>query len=201
MHDADRLDAMLLHTLRALVLALAIGLTMIAPALAQSVADEADTAEAPPVVDQFSAGERLSPSDERKEGDWTVICFGVAHEKTCGMSQPVFNAEGNNVAQVELFRLPDNDDFEYGAIVVTPLETWLEPGLILRIDNGDVHRYPYRYCFDQGCVVQLGLTQDQIDSMRLGLVVHLRLFKESLPDAPVDLQVSLTGFTGAIDSL
>ena len=163
---------------------------------------EPSPTEAEPLSpERFSAGESLAPSEERQEGDWTLTCFGTGVGRTCGMTQAVLNQEGTNVAQVEMFRLPDNPNFEFGAIVVTPLETWLEPGLILRIDNGDVHRYPYRYCFDQGCVVQLGLTGEQIDAMRLGLIVHLRIFKESFPDDPVDLQLSLAGFTKSMDEL
>jgi invasion protein IalB len=85
--------------------------------------------------------------------------------------------------------------------VVTPLGTLLPAGLVMQIDNGERRQYPFSWCSQVGCFARFGLNDASINSMKRGKAGKVALVSVGAPEAPVTLDISLSGFTAAYDSL
>jgi invasion protein IalB len=133
---------------------------------------------------------------------WDVRCLraedGAADP--CEMHQLLRGPEGNATAEINLFLL-GRDDVPAGATIVTPLETLLTQGLRMAIDGGEGKVYPFQLCNRQGCVVQIGFTPEEIESMKSGSEAEVTIRPAAAPDATVRLSVSLAGFTAAHEAL
>lgn len=133
---------------------------------------------------------------------WEVRCLRVedAGNDPCEMHQLLRGAEGNATAEINLFLL-DRDDVPAGATIVTPLETLLTQGLRLAVDGADGKAYPFQLCNRQGCVVQVGFTPEEIETMKAGTEAEVTIRPAAAPETPVRLTVSLAGFTAAHEAL
>ena len=81
-----------------------------------------------------------------KHGDWQLRCVKSDGEKDpCQLYQLLLDGEGNSVAEFSIFNLPEGQQAVAGATVVTPLETLLTAELRLRVDEGQVRRYPPKH--------------------------------------------------------
>jgi invasion protein IalB len=131
--------------------------------------------------------------------DWEVRCLADGNE--CFLYQLALDADGNPVAEFSLIRLPDGGEAVAGATVVTPLGTLLPAGLLMQIDSGEVRQYPFTFCNQVGCFAQLALTQAQVSALQRGRVARLGVTSIAAPEDPVELDLSLMGFTAAFRSL
>lgn len=130
--------------------------------------------------------------------DWTVRCVRVesGQPDPCEMNQLLSTQDGNPTAEINVFPI-GRDDVPAGATVVTPLQTLLTENLSMTIDAGQTKTYPFRLCTRQGCVVQLGLTADEVARMKAGTLAVVSIVPAAAPDQRVELTVSLAGFTAA----
>ena len=131
--------------------------------------------------------------------DWEVRCEADADQ--CFMYQMVRNAAGNPVAEVRVVNIEPRGEAVAGATVVTPLGTLLDSGLVLQIDDAEARQYPFNWCTRAGCFARFGFTEAEVDSMKAGNAVKMRLVSVSAPDQPVLLEISLSGFTAAYDEM
>ncbi|PZQ47918.1 MAG: invasion associated locus B family protein [Rhodovulum sulfidophilum] len=210
-----------------LILATALGLGLAAPAFAQDAtppAPEAPAAEAPAAPAPAApapapaapapAGEAApqgQPTDanpaapEAQEviretfGDWQVRCANEGAE--CFLYQLALDDAKNPVAEVSLVKLPAGGEAVAGVTVVSPLGTLLTTGVALQIDGNQARQYPFNWCSQVGCFARFGLTQDSITAMKRGKGGKIMLVSVAAPDRPIALDLSLTGFTAAFDSL
>ena len=67
----------------------------------------------------------------------------------------------------------------------------------MQMDGGVVTNYPYQWCEQAGCVLRFGLTRAQVDSMKAGLEVNVKMVSILAPEEPLALKISLDGFTAA----
>lgn len=134
-----------------------------------------------------------------KQGDWEIGC--VAGTSNCEMQQVALDAAGNPVVLVRVVKLPEAQEAEALAIFNTPLGTLLPTGLGFQIDAGEAGTLPFEWCVQEGCIVRLGLRGEEVAAMKRGSAVKLRVASIADPDQPVDLTLSLTGFTAGYDSL
>lgn len=134
--------------------------------------------------------------------DWNVRCVRVesGQPDPCEMNQLLSTQDGNPTAEINLFPI-DRDGVPAGATVITPLQTLLTENLSMTIDAGQTKTYPFRLCTRQGCVVQLGLTADEVARMKAGTQAVISIVPAAAPDQQVDLTVSLAGFTAAFAML
>jgi invasion protein IalB len=203
--------------------ALGLGLAIAAPALAQEAAapaDPAPAAEAPPATDAAppapapaaapapapapaAAGTGTAPAQPEitvtEHGDWEVGC--LAGTTNCEMQQVALDQSANPVILVRLVKLPAGSEAQALMIFNTPLGTLLPPGLGFQIDGGQAAALPFEWCVQEGCIVRLGLRDPEIVAMKRGSTVKLSVTSISDPAAPVELALSLTGFTAGFDSL
>lgn len=135
--------------------------------------------------------------------DWSVRCIRGDDPATdpCQMSQRLLSSDGSPTAEVNIFTVPDNPQAVAGATFITPLETLLTRGIRLTIDGGEPRDYSFQFCNRGGCIAQVGLQGDTLADMRAGSGAVVRIFSVAAPNTPVDLEMSLAGFTAAYDSL
>jgi hypothetical protein len=103
--------------------------------------------------------------------------------------------------------LVENEGQVAVAIVVTPLETLLAPGMRVRIDESEPAGVPYTLCEPTGCLARIPLTQENVAAFQAGADVFLEIFALVRSDmgeiggVPVALTASLRGFTAAFNAL
>ena len=131
--------------------------------------------------------------------DWQIRC---SPENTdCFMYQLALDAEGNPVAEFSMIRLEPGNEAAAGVTVVTPLGTLLPVGLVIQVDNGEQRQYPFSFCSQVGCFARFGLATATVDAMKRGAVASLRIASVAAPEQPVTLDISLSGFTDAYNTL
>jgi len=177
--------------------ALAVGLAALAalPASAQQQQTEAAPSR--------SQAEPRQPYEAGTFQDWRVRCIRIdeASADPCEMKQTLFSEDGSPTAEMTVLQVPDNQQAAAAATFVTPLETLLPRGLRFSIDDGEAKTYQFRFCTRQGCVAQVGFTQSELDRLKAGAEAQVRIFPVAAPETPVDLTVSLAGFTNAFAAL
>ena len=183
-----------LRALPATAAFIALALPTLAPA------QEADTAREPGepyVADVFT--------------DWELRCITGAEEgqaERCEMFQLLLDEQDNPVA---VFRvsvpLVDVEDQVAAAVIVTPIETLLTPGIRVRIDESEPVGVPFTLCEETGCLARIPLTEENVAAFQAGGDVFLEIFALVRSDlgeiggVPVALTASLRGFTAAYDAL
>jgi invasion protein IalB len=180
-----------------------------APAADAAAADEQPAAAAPTTgadaaTDDAASGEPKVGSYYAKSShtDWTVRCIKAEQGKDpCELYQLMQDADGNSVAELTLIPLT-NGDVAAGATLVAPLETDLIQGLGFAVDNGKPRGYPFSFCAPVGCVSRIGLSAEELSQMKRGSAATVTLMPfGGDPKEPVELGLSLAGFTAAFDEL
>lgn len=175
-----------------------------ADAAAQSADDlnMGTTAQAAPVpVTQETAevnqGYTLATFDS-----WQQNCVKTADgADPCQMYQLLKDKDGNSVAEFSMFPLPAGQKAAAGATVMVPLETLLTANLVLEIDGGKPKIYPYTFCTQPGCVARIGFTAEEVAQFKKGAKADLVIVPAADPTQRVVLNLSLKGFTAAMDAV
>ncbi len=192
-------------------------LTQAGAGFAQETATENDdqaeaTEEAPAQEDatpeDLNLGEPVGPTVGQpyvlqEFGDWQMRCVKApeGQRDPCNLYQLLEDKDGNQVAEVNLFRLPDGSRAAAGATVVVPLETLLTQQLTLSVDGANARRYPFTFCNSAGCVARIGFTQAEVDQFKRGASAQIRLVPAAAPDEEVLLTMSLSGFTAGFEGV
>ena len=135
-------------------------------------------------------------------GDWAVRCITTEDgDDPCQLFQLLLDDAGNTVAEISLFPLANSGQAVAGATIVTPLETLLTRQVTLQIDSGAARRYPFTFCAQAGCFARVGFTAGDIENMKRGASGKMVIVPAGSPDTPIDLTMSLTGFTAGYDAL
>lgn len=169
-----------------------------APADAQAE----DGAAAPNAADQaFPVGGAPEVPELSTEvfDDWELRC--TADNSECFLYQLVTNDAGDPVSEITVIALPPGGEAVTGATVVTPLGTLLTAGVKFRIDGGQVRQYPFSWCLRSGCFARFGFDANGLASLKAGNSAHMILQAIDIPDQPINLQISLKGFTAGYNAL
>lgn len=134
-------------------------------------------------------------------GDWQQRCVRTEEgADPCQLYQLLRDKSGNAVAEMSVFPLPPGREAAAGATVITPLETLLTRNLRLSVDGGQVKRYPFDFCAQQGCFARIGLTASEVSQFKRGAEAQLTIVPAAAPDQEIDLAISLSGFTAGYDA-
>ncbi len=134
-------------------------------------------------------------------GAWGQRCLRAQEgPDPCQLYQLLNDAEGNPVAEISMFPLPEGGEATAGATIVTPLETLLTEDLTLSVDGAATRRYPFTFCNAAGCVARVGFTAEEVRQFRAGNQATIRLVPAAAPDQEVVLTISLSGFTAGFDA-
>ncbi|MBU2962348.1 invasion associated locus B family protein [Citreicella sp. C3M06] len=181
------------------------------PALAQDSAAPAD--DSAPIGGDLSIGETEAPETaaaakpetyiKTTHGDWQMQCLrvpeGTDAEDPCQMYQLLKDGNGGNVAEVSLFRLQNGGQVAAGGTFVVPLETLLTQKLSISVDGGQPKRYDFSFCTQVGCYARVGFTAEDVAKFKAGNAATITISPAMAPDQTVELSMSLSGFTAAID--
>jgi invasion protein IalB len=180
-----------------------------APEAAPGAAPEAAPEAVPPAAQPGAASPDAAAADpaapeiriklREKHGDWEVRC--APDDSECFMYQLARDARSNPVAEINLVRLAGDSPAQAGVTVLTPLGTLLRPGLAVQIDEEQRRSYPFTWCDAAGCFARFALDEASVAAYRQGSDAKLTLFSIGAPGTPVELNVSLSGFTAAYDAL
>ena len=137
-----------------------------------------------------------------RHGDWEVAC--AQSGSPCIMAQIGNDAKGTPILEMSLRKLPQPQSVQGVEVVavtdiITPLAVVLTAGLVMRIDTAEEQRAPYQICTAQGCLVREPLTLEAISRFQKGGKAKLTVV--SAEQGPVDITISLIGFTKAYKSL
>ena len=133
--------------------------------------------------------------------DWSMRCLKVAQgEDPCQMYQLLRDAEGNSTAEFTLYQLKSAGQAVAGATVITPLETLLTAQVAIAVDGSPTKQYPFSFCNKIGCVARLGLTADDVAAYKRGARAVLIIVPAATPDQPLQINISLKGFTAAYNA-
>ena len=140
--------------------------------------------------------------DKESISDWTIICVKTEiNNDPCHMGQRLYNGDGAPVAEVSIAPFFDNPEVAAGMNIITPLETLLTMEVIVDIDQSYAKRYPFAYCSEVGCLSRLGLSIEDVDTYKAGSKGLVSIVSAKAPDQLVTLEMSLSGFTKAYDTL
>ena len=161
--------------------------------------EAADGAAAGTAPDPEGPGSYYAMSEH---GDWTIRCIRAGQGKDpCEMYKLLTDEDDNAVAELTLVPL-SNGNVAAGATLVAPLETDLIEGLGFQVDAGEMRGYPFSFCAPVGCVSRLGFTPQELAGMKAGRIANVQLLPfGGDPAEPVQLSMSLAGFTAAFDEL
>ena len=135
------------------------------------------------------------------KGDWNVRCItgNPGEIDRCEMQQLLFLNENTPVADISIFKLPDGERAIAAANVMVPLETLLTKKFRFAFSEDSVKEFPYSFCNQDGCLVRMGLLEEDIEAMKKGSSSELSITHISSPEGSVNLSLSLNGFTAAFD--
>lgn len=138
-----------------------------------------------------------------EHGDWKVICFAVpeGEKGQCRLYQLLFDSDKNPVAEYSIVALDKAAKAEAGVNFISPLGTLLTAQASMRVDSGQVKRYPFGWCDTQGCIARYGITTAELDSMKRGNKAVMTIVAAAAPKNPIELNLSLTGFTAGWKAL
>jgi invasion protein IalB len=180
----------------------ATGLALAGPGLAQDTAApaaapaEADAEAAPPTLETAEIGQVFLAETAEP---WELRCTKVeTGQGPCQIFQLLRDDSGGAVAEFNMFEIPDGNAAAAGAVVVVPLETMLESGLIIQVDDKAPRAYPFAFCNSYGCIARPGFTTEELGWMKAGNKAVLTIVPAMAPEAKVNLTLSLKGFTAML---
>ena len=135
------------------------------------------------------------------KGDWNVRCVTAnpGEIDKCEIQQLLFLNENSPIADISIFKLPEGERAVAAANVMVPLETLLTKKFRFAFSEEAVKEFPYSFCNQNGCLVRMGLLEEDIEAMKKGSSSELSITHISSPDASINLSLSLNGFTAAFD--
>ena len=142
-----------------------------------------------------------APYIKEQFGDWALRCLNnLEGDDPCQLYQLLMDGEGNSVAEISMFLLPEGGQAAAGATIMTPLGTLLTEGLMISVDGASPRRYVYTFCNVKGCAARVGFTAAELAQFKGGTSAVVRLVSAANPGQPVMLNMSLKGFTAGIES-
>jgi invasion protein IalB len=149
--------------------------------------------------DEPALGETYSLSEH---GDWSLRCVKTEDpQDPCQLYQLLQDQDGNSVAEISMFNLPEGGPAVAGATIITPLETLLTQQVLLGVDAAEKKRYPFTFCSQIGCFSRVGFTEAEVESFRRGTAMNMTIVPAAAPTETVELTVSLVGFTAGMQAM
>lgn len=180
-------------------LAVLLGLTFGAPALAQAQAQRpAQNAPAQPAPGSVSQPDNTTAS----YGDWTYRCQQGVGTRVCEMVQTLVSQQQRTpVALIAIGRLNRNEPYKLVVQVAPNVALGANAGVRAALGEKDEGTLaPFQRCLPGGCFGEVNLTEDLLKRWRAyGEAGQLRYLDAA--GRPVTLPFSFRGFAAAADAL
>lgn len=134
-------------------------------------------------------------------GAWSRLCTVNAEgDDPCELYQLLKDGRGASVAEITIVDLLAPAQGQAGtavagAMLITPLETYLPAQIRIKVDDNPDAIYRFEYCSQVGCVARIGFTAEEVSAFRRGKVARVTIAAAADPTRPVELEMSLSGFT------
>lgn len=161
-------------------------------ALAAVVALGAATAHAQDQTQVPAAGAQSAETGVQQP-DWQKVCGPVNEQQECHISRQRLAATGQPIAQ---FLVIERDDKKLLQIAVPPVAL-IQPGVQVKIDNGEATGVKYVVCTPGECLALGEINDDFIKKLKAGGNVVITMLNPQ--GKPVNFDVSLVGFTSVYD--
>ena len=137
------------------------------------------------------------------KGDWNVRCVtgNPGEMDKCEIQQLIFLNKNTPIVDISIFKLPEGEVAVAAANIMVPLETLLTKKFQFAFSKEIVKEYPYSFCNQKGCLVRLGLLEEDVEAMKKGSSSKLSITHISSPKASINLNLSLNGFTAAFEAI
>ena len=135
------------------------------------------------------------------KGDWNVRCItgNPGEADRCEIQQLLLLNENTPIADISIFKLPDDEVAVAAANVMVPLETLLTKKFRFAFSEDSVKEFPYSFCNKNGCLVRMGLLEEDVEAMKKGSSSEISITHISDPNSSIKLGLSLKGFTAAFE--
>ena len=113
-------------------------------------AEEADSLSIDDTM--MSEPQQTEPYIKERFENWTLKCIKPVNSiERCEANQIIFNQKQQPVAEISIYKLPQNQVAAAAATIIVPLETALSDGLIMKIDGFEAKKYHFKFCNSLGC--------------------------------------------------
>ena len=149
-------------------------------------------------IDDSMTGEtqQIEPYIKERIEDWNLKCIEPLNSiERCEANQIIFNQEQQPVAEISIFKLPQGQVAAAAATIIVPLETVLNEGLILEMQDLEPKKYQFKFCNSIGCYSQIGLTNGELEALKSEGQASIFLKHLSSGDQQIIIPISLSGFT------
>jgi invasion protein IalB len=135
------------------------------------------------------------------KGDWNVRCVtgNPGEDDRCEIQQLLFINDNNPIADISIFKLPAGEIAVAAANVMVPLETLLTKKFRFSFSEESKKEFPFSFCNKNGCLVRMGLLEEDVEAMKKGSSSEIAITHISSPETAINLSLSLDGFTAAFD--
>jgi invasion protein IalB len=144
------------------------------------------------------SGAFAEPSLRATHGDWQVLC--VLNEnllEECFIGQALDDqTSGQRAMTAMVMKAPDSS---VALRITVPLGVLIPAGLNLTIDGNSVGDVGFVACFPDGCMTQVGMSDEVLGSLKAGSQATVTV--HDFDNQPISLPLSLNGFTAAFNDL
>ena len=149
-------------------------------------------------IDDSMTGEtqQTEPYIKERIKDWNLKCIEpIDSIERCEANQIIFNQKQQPVAEISIFKLPKGQIAAAAATIIVPLETALNEGLVLEMQDLEPKKYQFKFCNSIGCYSQIGLTIEELEALKSKGKASIFLKHLSSGDQQIVIPISLSGFT------
>ena len=149
-------------------------------------------------IDDSMIGEtqQTEPYIKERIKDWNLKCIEpIDSIERCEANQIIFNQKQQPVAEISIFKLPKGQIAAAAATIIVPLETALNEGLVLEMQDLEPKKYQFKFCNSIGCYSQIGLTIEELEALKSKGKASIFLKHLSSGDQQIVIPISLSGFT------
>ena len=149
-------------------------------------------------IDDSMTGEtqQTEPYIKERIKDWNLKCIEpIDSIERCEANQIIFNQKQQPVAEISIFKLPKGQVAAAAATIIVPLETVLNEGLVLEMQDLEPKKYQFKFCNSIGCYSQIGLTNEELEALKSKGKASIFLKHLSSGDQQIIIPISLSGFT------
>ena len=157
---------------------------------AGAVAQDQPAAPAAPAAAPDTAA---APAVGVNQPEWEKVCGNVSDQQECHTSRRRLAATGQPIAQVMIIERADKKLVQ----VAVPPVALIQPGIQLKIDDGEPTGVKYVVCTPGECLALGEINDDYVGRLKGGGNLIITMLNPQ--GKPVNFDISLGGFTASFD--
>lgn len=134
---------------------------------------------------------------EPEKSSWTKQCGATGDDgkETCMTSHVLFDERGKLFASLAVETVSDRKDPRL--LIAVPVGLFIEPGLVLQVDDALAKKLDYRICLTDRCFADFSTDAALLGRLRRGAILKVAFVGASRE--PFTLKFPLAGFSDVLD--